>query len=159
MAYQTPMSANGRDEPTVRGVAGGAADLWHHLLLLVELQMRLLAAELAAGIRAARGACLLMLIGGAMLLASLPVGLASLAFILAETMDLSLGRAFALTALIAALMAGALVATGWRLLKTNAAGIPRSRDEWRLNWSWLKETLRRAHSSGSGSREPVNGRV
>ena len=159
MDHQTPLNADRPDEPTARDVGRSAADLWHHILILGELQTRLLAVELAEGIRQARSACVLLAIGGVVALASLPVALACLALVLAETTALSLGGAFAVASVFAVLTSCGLIAVGWRRLRNNATGIPQSRDEWRMSWSWLKETSQGQHRSKSRAREPSNGRV
>jgi hypothetical protein len=159
MDRQTPINANGTDEPSARDVARSAANLWHHILVLGELQMRMLAVELVEGIRQARFACVVLFIGFAAALASLPVALACLALVLAETMAVSLAVAFAITSVAAVSLSCVLVAVGWRQLRKNATGIPRSREELKVNWRWLKDTSQGQHASRRRPQKPVNGRV
>ncbi len=159
MDHQTPMNGNRLDEPTARDVARSAGDLWHHIFVLGELQTRLLAIELAQGVRQARSACVLLVIGGVVALASLPVALACLALVLAETTALSLAGAFAVASVLAVSTACGLIVVGWRQLRKNATGIPQSRDEWRSSWSWLKETFQGPPPSAARARGPANGRA
>jgi hypothetical protein len=159
MDRQTPMNANGTNEPTAREVARSAADLWHQILILGELQMRMLAIELGEGLRQARTACVVLVIGSVAAAASLPVALACLALVLAETTALSLAAAFAVTSVSAVLISCALIAVGWRQLRKNASGIPRSREEMRVNWRWLKDMSLGQHAAKRRYEEPANGRV
>jgi len=159
MDRQTPMNANGTDEPSARAAAHSAADLWHHILILGELQMRMLAVELGEGIRQARTACIVLVIGCVVAVACVPVVLACLALVLAETMALSLAGAFAIASLLAVSISCVLIAVGWRQLRKNAVGIPRSREEMRVNWRWLKDISRGQHTSIRRSHVPANGRV
>ena len=141
MDYQTPMNRNRPDEPTGPKAVRRAADLWHHVLILGELQTRLLAVELEQETRQARSACFLIVIGGVFALASVPIALACLALVLVETTSLSLGGAFAVASALAISTASILIMMGWRKLRKNFTGLPQSRDEWRSSWSWLKETF------------------
>lgn len=159
MDHQTPMNAHQPDEPTAQDVARGAGDLWRHILFLGELQTRLLTVELAQGIRQARSACLLLAIGCVVALASLPVVLACLALVLAETTALSLAAAFAVTSVSAGLISCVLIGVGWRELRKHAVGIPRTREEMSVNWKWLKDMALGQHTSRRSSYEPSNGRV
>ena len=158
MAHQTPMNTNGSDEHAARDVARSAADLWHHILTLSELQMRLVAVELSAIIGTARVPVCILATGCVLAFASLPVVLVSLALVLMETTDLTPVGAFAVTSLLAVSLASALVLVGWLQLRSKATGFPRSRQEWKRNWSWLKERSRLKRPSESGARTPVNGR-
>lgn len=147
MDHQTPMNANPRDETTAWDVARSAGDLWHHIFILCELQTRLLAVELAQGIRQVRSAFVRLAIGGVVALATLPVGLAWLALVLAEITALSLAAAFAVTSVSAILISCVLIGVGWRGLRKNAVGIPRTREEIRVNWKWLKDVWLGQHTS------------
>jgi hypothetical protein len=159
MDRQTPMNANGKNEPTARDVARSAADLWDQILILGELQMRMLAVELGEGIRQARSACFVLVVGCVAAVASLPVVLACLALVLAETTALSLAAAFAVTSVAAVSLACILIIVGWRKLQKHAVGIPRSREEMSVNWKWLKDMSRGQPNSRRSSHEPANGRV
>lgn len=158
MAHQTQMNTNGSDEHTARDVARSAADLWHHILTLSELQIRLVAVELGAIIGPARIPFCVLATGCVLALASLPVVLVSLALVLMETTDLTPAGAFAVTSVLAVSLAGALIIVGWHQLRRKATGFPRSRQEWKRNWSWLKERSQLKRPSESGVRIPVNGR-
>ena len=152
MDRKTQMNVNGAGDHPVREAARNAADLWHHVLTLSELQTRLLLVEMREAIARARMAALLVVAGCMLGLASIPVLLACVALVLAEQTQLSLASAFGLTSGVAVLFSGALIGIGWRRLHQNASGVPRSREEWRLNWSWLKDTLRRERAETIGNQ-------
>ncbi len=82
----------------------------------------------------------LMVAGGIITVTALPVVLIAVALGLMAWLDLSPAGAFALTAFLAFLVAGALVAAGWWRLR-KGVDLPRSREELRLNWRWLKTAL------------------
>jgi hypothetical protein len=147
MDHQTQMSGNGAGEPPVRGVARSAAELWHHILLLGELQMRLLAAELAQGIRLAKAGTVMLAAGLIVALVTLPVLLVSAALILMEQTGMTPAKAFSLVAGASLLIAAVLIGGGLWQLRTSSCGLPLSRLEWTANWRWLKETVRRARAS------------
>jgi hypothetical protein len=141
------MSPNGVGESTGRRVVRSAAELWHHVLLLGELQGRLLLVELGEGFRKARTGVLFVVCGALLGLASVPVVLAALALVLVETAGLTLTQAFGVAAGAAVALSVALAAGGWLYLRSQTLGAPRSRAEWHLNWHWLKDTLRRERAS------------
>src|SRR5262245_17314238 len=98
MDRQTQMSSDGIGESTGRRVVRSAAELWHHVMLLGELQGRLLTVELGEGLRKARTGTLFAVIGVLLGLASVPMVLAAVALILVETTSLSLAQAFGIVA-------------------------------------------------------------
>jgi hypothetical protein len=150
MDHQTSMNGNGASgEPPVRGVARSAGELWHHILLLGELQMRLLAVELGEGIRRAKTGTVILATGLVLALVTLPVLLVSGALVLVEQTQMTPAEAFSLVAGISLLIAAALIGGGLWHLKNNSAGLPLSRMESKANWRWLKETLRQARASRS----------
>jgi uncharacterized membrane protein YqjE len=149
MDHQTQMNGNGAGEPPVRGVARSAGELWHHILLLGELQMRLLAVELAEGIRRAKTGTVLLATGLILAMVTLPVLLVSAALVLVEQTRLTPAEAFSLVVGISLVIAAILVGGGLWHLRNNSAGLPLSRTEWKVNWRWLKETLRQARASRS----------
>jgi len=147
MDRQTQVTLNGVDEPSGRRVVRNAAELWHHVMLLGELQGRLLTVELGEAYRKARTGALFTVVGALLLLASFPVVLAAVALTVVETTHLTLAQAFGIVAGIALVLSLILVAGGWLYLRSQTLGVPRSRGEWSLNWHWLKETLRRERAS------------
>jgi uncharacterized membrane protein YqjE len=147
MDHQTQMNGDGDGEPPVRGVARSAGELWHHVLLLSELQMRLLALELAEGIRRAKTGTVLLATGLILAMVTLPVLLVSVALVLVEQTRLTPAEAFSLVAGVSLVIATALVGGALWHLRHNSPGLPLSRMEWKANWRWLKETLRQARAS------------
>jgi len=156
MDHQTQMNGNGAAEPPAHAVARSASDLWHHVLTLGELQTRLLAVELGQAMGRARTAALLVAAGAVLAVASLPVILACLALVLVEVAGMTAAGAFGIVSGLAVVVSVALVAVGWRQLRQNSDGVSRSREEWRRNWSWLKETLRRERPAAERSRASAN---
>jgi hypothetical protein len=139
---------NGRApaESPVRVVAKSAAGVWHHILTLVELQMRLVGKELSEVLSRAGMGAGLVAAGGVIALTTMPIVLAAVALALLAALDLSPAGAFALTAGLAFLLAAGLVLAGWWQLR-KGVDLPRSREELRLNWTWLKTTLREEAAS------------
>ena len=152
MDYQTQMNGNGAVEPPAQAVVRSASDLWHHILTLGELQTRLVALELGEAAERARTAALLIAVGAVLAFASLPVILACLALVLVEVAGMTPAAAFAIASGLAVVVSSVLIAVGWRQFRRNSTGVSRSREEWRRNWRWLKETLRRERAAGERSR-------
>ena len=149
MDHQTQMNGNGAGEPPVRGVARSAAEIWHHILLLGELQLRLLNVELAEGIRLAKAGWVMLAAGLVVTLVTLPVLLVSAALVLVEQTRMTPAEAFSLVAGTALLIAAVLIGGGLLQLRNSSWGLPLSRLEWTANWRWLKETVRQARASRS----------
>jgi uncharacterized membrane protein YqjE len=147
MDYQTQMNGNGAGEPQVRGVARSASELGHHILLLGELQMRLLAVELAEEVRRAKSGTVMLAMGLIVTLVTLPVLLVSAALVLVEQTRMTPAEAFSLVAGVSLLIAAVLIGGGLWQLRNNSCGLPLSRLEWTANWRWLKETVRQARAS------------
>ncbi len=153
MVRQTQMNGKLPAESPVRGVARTAAGLWHHVLTLGELQMRLVSRELSEVLSRAGLAAGLIVVGAMIAATALPIVLIAVAFGLMEALGLSPGGAFALTAFLAFLVAAALVTAGWWLMR-KGVDLPRSREELRVNWNWLKTTLR-AESAEASRFDPT----
>ncbi len=143
MDYQTQVNSNGATTPVTSRALESAADLWQQILLLGELQARLLVVEVGEGVRQARAGVLLVVCGVVFGIVALPVVLAALALILVEVTELTLAQSFSVVAGCAIVVAACLTAGGWWRLRQQTLGAPRSHAEWNLNWRWLKETLHR----------------
>jgi hypothetical protein len=111
--------------------------------------MRMLAVELAEGIRRAKTGTVILATGLVLALVTLPILLVSGALVLMEQTQMTPAEAFSLVAGISLLIAAALIGGGLWHIKNNSAGLPLSRMEWKTNWRWLKETLRQARASRS----------
>jgi len=140
MVSQTPLHRNGTGESPVREAARSAAGVWHHVLTLAELQVRLFLVEVGEGLTGLRTAAIVVMGGCVLALAALPVLLVCLALTLVEAAHVSPAAAFAIVALLSLTISGAMVVGGAKRLQ-RAITVPRSSSEWKLNWSWLKTTL------------------
>jgi hypothetical protein len=154
MVRQTQLDRDGTRESPVHIVARNAAGLWHHILNLAELQSRLFATELSDVLSRAEMGAGLIVAGGALALAGLPVAMTALALGLVQILQMSPAGAFTVVAASVLVIAAGLIMAGWRFAR-NGLGLPRTRQEWRLNWRWLKSTLRA--ESESARRSPPNG--
>src|SRR5260370_10156981 len=120
MDHQTQMNGNGSGEPPVRGVARSAAELWHHILLLGELQTRLLDVELDQVIRLAKAGTVMLVTGLVVTLVTLPVLLVSAALILMEQTRMTPAEAFSLVAGASLLIAAVLIGGGLLQLRNSS---------------------------------------
>ena len=154
MDHQAQITRIAAEEPPARGVARSAAELWHHMMMLGELQLRLLSVELAVGIRRAKVGTVLLVIGFIVILVTLPVLLVAAALVITEHTQMTPAEAFGLVALVSFLISTGLIVTGILFLKRNPAGLPLSRRELTANWRWLKESLRQAR--GNPGRPPAD---
>jgi uncharacterized membrane protein YqjE len=150
MRHQTEMNGSHAVDSPSHALARSAGDLWHHVMLLGELQARLFVVEVEAALRGARMPAALLAVGCVLGMAAVPMLLVCVALVLVEVARLSPAAAFGLVAGVSLLCAVALVAIGWQRLRHESIGAPRSREEWRQNWSWMKETLRRERVARNG---------
>lgn len=148
-------SRNGHTRTPFRQAARSAGDLWAHALTLLELQWKLLLVESSEGLRRIRVATLLVILGAFIGVMALPIGLCSLAFVLVDVWQFSHAAAFGLVTLGTIVFSLGLLAAGWRYFRTKYVGIPNSRQQARLNWLWLKETMRPAPHSDPHFSSPV----
>ncbi|MGE5193196.1 MAG: phage holin family protein [Deltaproteobacteria bacterium] len=133
--------------------ARNAAGLWHHVLSLSELQTRVFVIELGEEIRRARAAVVLIGVGCLLGLGSLPVLLSWAALALTEAGSMTPAGAFGVVSALAAVVSAALIGAGWGQLRRNAPRIARTREEWKVNWRWLKETV--GPEDEPGNRAPT----
>lgn len=156
MDRQTQINGGPAAEAPGRRFVENAGELWHHTLLLGELQVRLLSAELRAGLRQARLGAVLLVAGLALGLGTIPIILTALALVLLETSGTTPAVAFGVIAGVAVAIACALAIVGGWHLKSRRLGLSRTRSEWDLNWRWFKEFLGgdRAARDRRASRAP-----
>ena len=147
MAGQATVNGRG-DQKAGTALRTNLGDFAHDVLTLAELQGRLLVVDLNdARARAVRPLAL-GLIGLVLLLATFPVALLGLAWLLSLT-GLPLWACLLIAAGAGLMCSGLLGWLAWRTLRTTFAVFDRSREEFTQNLSWIKSVLR------SGSRRPV----
>lgn len=143
MAYETQMNSNGRTESPPRAVARSFADFWHDLMVLFELQGKLIAVEVQEGARLARWSVVGMIGGVCLALSCLPVGFFGLAWLLAEQSALSPAQSLLVVFFVGLIVAGGVIYGCLRMLKDRVGLFPRSKAEWAENMRWAKATLKR----------------
>ncbi|HLJ11855.1 MAG TPA: phage holin family protein [Planctomycetaceae bacterium] len=155
MDRQTQVNGRGDHQPA-REVARSASDVWHHVLTLAELQIRLLAAEVGDQLRRARTASLLIALGCLLFMVALPLILTAAALVLVEQGHLTPAEAFGAVAGATFVVSCIFIAAGWWQFRRGSNGLVRSRLEWTLNWGWLKETLRAERRADNRSRSTAD---
>jgi hypothetical protein len=144
MVGQAAMN-NGKTAPRSMdaSVAPRAAGLVRELLLLLELQARLLGLDARDFGRCAVAPCIAIIAAVVALLAAMTVALLGLAYLLVDEAGLSRVAALLLTAVLC-LGGSALVAVvSLRRLRAAASVFRRSQEELHTNMCWLKEMLER----------------
>jgi len=137
-----------------RSAVKSLACIVHDLVTLLELQGLLLLADAGAEFRRARQGLLLVLFLSVLGLVCLPIGLAGLALVLAETTRLTTGQALLCVAGCGLLLAGVGTYMAIRALKPGPDCLRRSRAEWKCNVNWLKETLQNLGHDRTGGTQP-----
>lgn len=139
------------DQTTINGTTRVAADsqrrsnaseLAHDLLTLAELQARLVSIDARQGIAAAARSVFLLVAGGVLGLACLPIGLAAAGVALADAAELPLAAGLAIVFGGAVALSMVMLAVGWQYVSRAGAMFDRSRYEWQRNMQWFKQTLR-----------------
>ncbi|HEY3969527.1 MAG TPA: phage holin family protein [Planctomycetaceae bacterium] len=143
-------STNG-SERKPRGAVGNMADFFRDFAALVELQGLLFLVDAGDEFRKARNGLLLIGLFAVVGLSCLPLGLAGVAFVLAEETRLTVGQAMLCVAVVGAAIASLVVYVAARMAKPGPDWLQRSRAEWRCNVDWMKETLKHL---GDSPRDP-----
>jgi hypothetical protein len=138
------MSANGRTESPMRGLSRGVSEFCHDLITLVELQSRLLQAELNESVRAFWTPIAMLLAGVVLALGGVPIVLACFALALSESTGISPAAAFAIAAAFGVAAAASLLLAGWYVLTSRPTPFAESQAELAKNIQWIKQTLRQA---------------
>jgi len=147
MVDQTTMSCDPpRDETGPQpSISAGVNELARDVVTLLELQTRLLAAEAKDSLRKMVVPAGLAVLAIAVILGCLPVVFMGLAFLLVEFAQWSHSAAFLLVAVLGLVVAGALLAATWMLLRGSLLSFDRFRVE-------LAENLRSIKSAWQGAR-------
>jgi len=122
-------------------VVGSLAEFGNDIATLAELQAKLAVLDFKDS--AARGTVPLALIvlGLAILLASLPVLLAGVALLVASALTISLGKAMLLTAIVALVVGAVVVVVAGILFTRSFASFRRTREELTRNLAWIRTIL------------------
>lgn len=114
------------------------------VITLMELQAELLQVDLREWLQSFIRPLAALLGAAIILLATAPVALVSVGFLLAAKTELPLWGAMMTATLIGLLLAAASAGVGVWLVKRDRRVLQRFRTELRKNVQWLKETLRSA---------------
>lgn len=156
MVDEAPVKTNGNGsakETPPQAVARTSLEFARDLITLAELQVRLATLDVQNGLSrvAIWGG---LLVGGiCLMLACLPLCLAVIALFLAETFELSLSAAFAISVFSALVIAAGVIGVAVLRLRGCLDIFDRTWAEWRQNVKWAKETLRRLTT---GPTSPTN---
>ena len=126
----------------VRGFVGQAAEVTGNVIELAELQVQLAKEDAAEAIQIAIKPIFTIVIGGVLLLASLPVLLLAIAGLISRYSGMNLELAQLIVGLCATVIAVAAVLLSVRTVKSSLAPFNRSTQEFKQNVSWLKTIFR-----------------
>ncbi len=143
-ATLNPPSGNHRSSPEPK-LADGATHALHDLMMLAELQAKLLELDIKQAVQRVVRHALLLAIGGLLLIGTVPVMIIALALTFAQEFPISLAAGYWLALLGVMLVAGLLIFAAMLRLRQVTNVFARSKAEWRCNVQWLKDTLRRRH--------------
>jgi uncharacterized integral membrane protein len=130
-----------RPEFPPQAVARSAGEVLHNAITLLELQWELLTTDTKLCATRFSNSALLLAGALAVLLGTVPVALAGLAYLLVTFTELPLWIALLLAAL-AGLLVGVLMGlAGWKHLRSALSSFDRSRDELARNLHFIKRTL------------------
>lgn len=127
-----------------RSMGRSVRQLGSDVITLMELQAELLQVDLREWLQSFIRPLAALLGAAIILLATAPVALVSVGFLLAAKTELPLWGAMMTATLIGLLLAAASAGVGVWLVKRDRRVLQRFRTELRKNVQWLKETLRSA---------------
>jgi len=144
MADQAPLGGGSRTRAESRGngsVVGSIAELGNDIMTLAELQAKLLALDLKECTAQAGTSLALILAGLTVMLASLPVAVLGVAYLVADALGIKPGWAMLLTVAVVLVLGGVLLAVCVPRLRRSFAAFRRSREELNRNLSWIRTVL------------------
>ena len=112
MANQASVNLDGSPVNQPEGVVGNITEFGNDVMTLIELQAQLAALDFKEAMARATIPLILIVVGAALLLASLPVALLGIAWLLATALSMSIGWAALLTAAVTAVVAAVVAAGG-----------------------------------------------
>ncbi len=136
--------------PFTEGVMGNLAEFGRDTLELGELQTKLISHDLNDCVRRSTVFIVLAAIGALILIGLVPVALAGVGLLIAQTLQWSLWASLLITAGSALVVSGILALIALRGIQHSLESFERSREELTRNLAWLKTVL----SSTSGRPTP-----
>jgi uncharacterized membrane protein YqjE len=147
MANQASVNLDGSAVNQPEGVVGNITEFGNDVMTLVELQAQLAALDFKEAMSRATVPLILIVVGAALLLASLPVALMGIAWLLASAFSLSIGWAALLTAVVTAAVTAIVAFVALRRLLGALDSFRHSREELARNIAWIRTVL--VHSGRS----------
>ncbi len=146
------MNTNGRIRDEEPNVATSFSGLAHDVIELGELQAQLFVHDVKSTTQKTRTSLLLSVVGGCVLLGSVPVMLFALGEFIAEQTGWPLSGTLAIAAVVGIGVSAVIFAAAWNRLSVGLNSMQRSRDELNRNIAWVKSSLRSRASAKSKSR-------
>jgi len=146
------MKAGGKDagaNGSGESVVGGIAEFGNDVATLFELQAKLVSLDLKDCLAKVTTPMLFAVTGMALALASLPVILFGVAFLLAALLKINQGWAMLLTGVVVLVASAVIALTSLSRVRLGFEAFRRSREELVRNLSWLRTVL--VHSGRSKS--------
>ncbi len=147
MANQASVNLDGSPVNQPEGVVGNITEFGNDVMTLVELQAQLATLDFKAAMARATIPLVLVAVGLALLLASLPVALLGIGALVASALSISIGWATLLTAVVAAIVAVVVAVVALGRFLGSLDSFRNSREELVRNISWLRTVV--VHSGRS----------
>jgi hypothetical protein len=136
------MSTNGRVRDKEPNVATSFSELTHDVIELAELQAQLLSLDIKSTTQKTRTSLILAVVGICLLLGSIPIGLAAVAYIFIDGLSWSHAAGYSVAMLIGLTLSGGFLAAGYLQITKGMGALKRSREELSRNIAWVKSSLR-----------------
>jgi Putative Actinobacterial Holin-X, holin superfamily III len=147
MAYQAAVNG-GPGHHRSEGVITSLGELGGNVATLAELQAKLTLIDAREAVGRATWPTAVLAVSAAVLLATVPVLLIGLAFLVASWTGISQGAALLIVAAVVAIIAGAIALVSLREFLRSFESFRRSRDELTRNVAWIKTVLTQSAKSG-----------
>ncbi len=141
----SPGNGNGH-----QSVAGSVAEFGNNVANLVELQAKLADLDFQESVKRATVPLAVIVVGGVVVLASVPVALLGVADLLARALGIAPGWTMLLTAGVTAGVSGVILYLSVQEFARSFEPFRRSREEFVRNVAWLRTVL--VHSGRSSGR-------
>lgn len=140
MAHQASLNGGSRFHRS-EGVITSLGELGGDVASLAELQAQLAVIDTKEAVGRATWPTVVLAASAAVLLATLPVVLIGLAFVLASAFGIPQGAALLIVAAVVAAVAGAIALLSLREFLRSFESFRRSREEFSRNVAWIKTLL------------------
>jgi hypothetical protein len=147
-----PVLASNGDTPSPGDMVTNVAEFGENLLSLAELQSRLAVMELRQEVQTVKTSAPLIVGGGVLGIACLPIVLAGIAELLVSELGMRRGFALLGVAVVALAIAGASIAFATIRLRRSVGGFPLTTEEFARNLNWVRTILRHSGRSTRGRR-------